>query len=389
MPRLTGATLATLRAQASLQVRSRAARASAVRAARAGGRPRPGAPAGALRRATCSSTSRAIPTGARTASSTCSAPATRRTASGATGRCGRPRAPRRSARSSSGWTGSRLGWPSYPDLHVFHFNAYEPTALKQLVARHAVGEYELDELLRRKVLVDLYGISRQAIRAGVESYGLKALEPVYRLRAGRRAARRDRLAAALAGVAGRRRPGASRRHRGLQRGRLRRDARAVPLAARPAPRGRGAVRRHARRARARAAQAARRQARRVPRAARGDAAAAAAPVFPTTSPRTRDEQRAVRTTFDLLGYHSREAKPAYWALYARREKTLDAAARRGRRGARRPRGDRRDDRGQAHHLADARSPSRSTSSAPATSTSRSPSAARSCSSSMRPPASRS
>ena len=30
----------------------------------------------------------------------------------------------------------------------------------------------------------------------------------------------------------------------------------------------------------------------------------------------------MRTTFDLLGYHSREAKPAYWALYARRDKTL-------------------------------------------------------------------
>ena len=74
------------------------------------------------------------------------------------------------------WITDRLD--KHPDLHVFHFNAYEPTALKKLVTRHAVGEYELDELLRRKVLVDLYGISRQAIRAGVESYGLKALEPV-------------------------------------------------------------------------------------------------------------------------------------------------------------------------------------------------------------------
>ena len=63
-------------------------------------------------------------------------------------------------------------------LLILRFNAYEPTALKKLVARHAVGEYPLDELLRRKVLVDLYGISRQTMRAGVESYGLKALEPV-------------------------------------------------------------------------------------------------------------------------------------------------------------------------------------------------------------------
>ena len=33
-------------------------------------------------------------------------------------------------------------------------------------------------------------------------------------------------------------------------------------------------------------------------------------------------QRAVRTTFDLLGYHRREAKPAYWAIFDRRSKSL-------------------------------------------------------------------
>ena len=57
--------------------------------------------------------------------------ATKTTASGGTGRCGRRRAPRRSARSSSGWTGSPSGSSAHPDLHVFHFNAYEPTALKR------------------------------------------------------------------------------------------------------------------------------------------------------------------------------------------------------------------------------------------------------------------
>jgi RNase_H superfamily len=37
-----------------------------------------------------------------------------------------------------------------------------------------------DELLRRRVFVDLNGITRQAVRAGVESYGLKGIETVYR-----------------------------------------------------------------------------------------------------------------------------------------------------------------------------------------------------------------
>ena len=52
-------------------------------------------------------------------------------------------------------------------------------ALKKLVARHSTREAELDELLRREVFVDLYGIVRQGIRAGTEGYGLKALEPVF------------------------------------------------------------------------------------------------------------------------------------------------------------------------------------------------------------------
>ena len=75
------------------------------------------------------------------------------------------------------WITARL--EHYPDLHVFHYNAYETTALKRLMVRHATREHELDELLRRKVFVDLYGITRQAIRAGVESYGLKGMEPVF------------------------------------------------------------------------------------------------------------------------------------------------------------------------------------------------------------------
>ena len=75
------------------------------------------------------------------------------------------------------WLTERLG--AFPDLHVFHYNAYETTALKRLVARHATRELELDELLKRKVFVDLYGITRQAVRAGVERYGLKAVEALY------------------------------------------------------------------------------------------------------------------------------------------------------------------------------------------------------------------
>jgi predicted RecB family nuclease len=76
------------------------------------------------------------------------------------------------------WITARL--VEHPGLHVYHYNSYEPVALKRLTARHATREAELDQLLRGKVFVDLYGITRQAVRVGVESYGLKGIEAVYR-----------------------------------------------------------------------------------------------------------------------------------------------------------------------------------------------------------------
>ena len=66
-----------------------------------------------------------------------------------------------------------------PDLHIFHFAAYERTALARLMGRHATREDEVDRLLRGKVLVDLHRVVRQSLRASVESYSLKKLEPLY------------------------------------------------------------------------------------------------------------------------------------------------------------------------------------------------------------------
>jgi uncharacterized protein len=67
----------------------------------------------------------------------------------------------------------------WPDLHIYHYAAYEPTALKRLAARYATREEVVDRLLRGGVLVDLYRVVRQGIRASVESYSLKKLEPLY------------------------------------------------------------------------------------------------------------------------------------------------------------------------------------------------------------------
>ena len=67
-------------------------------------------------------------------------------------------------------------WAADPGMHVYHFAAYEPTALKRMVGRYGVRAEELDRLVRGRRLVDLHSITKQAARIGVESYGLKPLE---------------------------------------------------------------------------------------------------------------------------------------------------------------------------------------------------------------------
>jgi predicted RecB family nuclease len=68
---------------------------------------------------------------------------------------------------------------TYPNLHIYHFASYEPAALKRLMGRYATRETELDNLLRAETFVDLYSVVRHAIRASVESYSIKKLEPLY------------------------------------------------------------------------------------------------------------------------------------------------------------------------------------------------------------------
>lgn len=63
-----------------------------------------------------------------------------------------------------------------PRVHVYHYAPYEPTALKRLAGRYATRQEELDRLLRAETFVDLFAATRQAIRAGAESYSLKDME---------------------------------------------------------------------------------------------------------------------------------------------------------------------------------------------------------------------
>jgi predicted RecB family nuclease len=67
----------------------------------------------------------------------------------------------------------------HPEVHVYHFGAYEPAAFKRLSGRYATREAELDTILRAELFVDLYTIVRHGLKASVESYSIKDLEQFY------------------------------------------------------------------------------------------------------------------------------------------------------------------------------------------------------------------
>jgi predicted RecB family nuclease len=67
----------------------------------------------------------------------------------------------------------------YPGMHVYHYAPYERTALTRLMGEHATREQEIDDLLRGEVLVDLYRVTRQALRASLPRYSLKDVEELY------------------------------------------------------------------------------------------------------------------------------------------------------------------------------------------------------------------
>jgi uncharacterized protein len=67
----------------------------------------------------------------------------------------------------------------YPGMHIYHYGAYEETAIKRMAGVHSTCVDEVDELLRGEVLVDMYRVVKQGLRASVESYSIKKLEPLY------------------------------------------------------------------------------------------------------------------------------------------------------------------------------------------------------------------
>jgi uncharacterized protein len=70
-------------------------------------------------------------------------------------------------------------WAATPEMHIYHFAPYEQTTIKRLAGRHSCFVDEVDRLLRGGVFIDLFQVVRQSLRASVESYSIKKLEPFY------------------------------------------------------------------------------------------------------------------------------------------------------------------------------------------------------------------
>jgi uncharacterized protein len=227
-----------------------------------------------------------------------------------------------------------------PDLHVYHYAPYETSALKRLMSEHATREDALDDLLRREVFVDLYPIVRQSLRISHASYSIKKVRTFFMSGAGHGAVsdgaesvvqferwrtsgdaaileaieryneedcvstqalrdwllERRRAATAAAGIA---LPWKETRPPNLTPERQEDDAATT-------------ARREALLTLASALDR--------PRALR-QATLFDEDAEPVTA---AHEAVALRLLADLLGYHRREHKPAYWAFFERRRKSMEA-----------------------------------------------------------------
>ncbi|WP_131775173.1 TM0106 family RecB-like putative nuclease [Legionella cincinnatiensis] len=83
-----------------------------------------------------------------------------------------------SFRSFVEWAYQR--WQQDPSMHIYHYASYEITACRKLMSKYGVCEYEVDQLLRNEVFVDLYKIVKGALLIGEPRYSIKNVEHLYR-----------------------------------------------------------------------------------------------------------------------------------------------------------------------------------------------------------------
>ncbi len=68
----------------------------------------------------------------------------------------------------------------HPDAHIYHYAAYEKSAIQRLSSLHDTRTEFRDRLLREGRLVDLYRVVSSGLLLAVPSYSIKAVESYYR-----------------------------------------------------------------------------------------------------------------------------------------------------------------------------------------------------------------
>ncbi|WP_115710999.1 TM0106 family RecB-like putative nuclease [Legionella sainthelensi] len=71
-------------------------------------------------------------------------------------------------------------WLDDPTMHIYHYGVYEISVCRRLMGRYGICEYEIDQLLRNEVFVDLYKIVKSALLIGEPRYSIKNVEHLYR-----------------------------------------------------------------------------------------------------------------------------------------------------------------------------------------------------------------
>lgn len=67
----------------------------------------------------------------------------------------------------------------YQNAHIYHYASYEETAIKRLMSQYGTKEFEVDNLLRHGKLIDLYKVVREGIKTSEPKYSIKNIEHFY------------------------------------------------------------------------------------------------------------------------------------------------------------------------------------------------------------------
>lgn len=68
---------------------------------------------------------------------------------------------------------------AYPSARIYHYAAYEVTALRRLSTKYGIGEAFLDRLLRERRFVDLFAVVRGGLIGSEANYSIKSMEAFY------------------------------------------------------------------------------------------------------------------------------------------------------------------------------------------------------------------